>query len=295
MILDKDTLKEYLHKANKSYSFIHFDAILQDFNLSYKDIDSIIEAYLEMLEDIDDKQHYLLCSFGKDDFYFLIADYGNSFTFDEDKLYIYNPYKEKFELCYEDFAFRVPEWFTYTWGHMFGDSRGYIHELYFPDNIKVIDVSACQNVRDLFYVKLPNNLTTIESAAFYRCRELETVDTPYSLEVIKDDAFSSCLSLKSIEPGNNVRYLGRAVFENCESLTVKSDNLYVINYCRQRYIDYESENYADEDLEEKLIKKGNKWQVQSEKGRNMGTYNTKEEAKRRLKQVEYFKHIDKFK
>ena len=33
------------------------------------------------------------------------------------------------------------------------------------------------------------------------------------------------------------------------------------------------------------------YQVQSEKGRNMGTYKTKSEAARRLRQVEYFKHV----
>ena len=45
-------------------------------------------------------------------------------------------------------------------------------------------------------------------------------------------------------------------------------------------------------LQEKIVKKGNKWQVQSEKGRNMGTYDTKEEAEKRLKQIEYFKHMN---
>ena len=40
----------------------------------------------------------------------------------------------------------------------------------------------------------------------------------------------------------------------------------------------------------KIVKKDNKYQVQSEKGRNLGTYDTKEEAEKRLKQVEYFKH-----
>lgn len=41
----------------------------------------------------------------------------------------------------------------------------------------------------------------------------------------------------------------------------------------------------------KKLKQG--YQVQSEKGRNMGTYKTEEEAKKRLKQVEYFKHKNK--
>lgn len=32
------------------------------------------------------------------------------------------------------------------------------------------------------------------------------------------------------------------------------------------------------------------WRVMSEKGKNLGTYKTKEEAKKRLRQIEYFKH-----
>ncbi len=39
-----------------------------------------------------------------------------------------------------------------------------------------------------------------------------------------------------------------------------------------------------------LIKKHNgKFRVLSEKGKNMGTYDTKEEAKERLRQIEFFK------
>lgn len=51
-------------------------------------------------------------------------------------------------------------------------------------------------------------------------------------------------------------------------------------------------NAEEVELLEKIIKFGSKWQVQSEKGKNMGTYNTKKEAEDRLKQVEYFKHIN---
>ncbi len=32
------------------------------------------------------------------------------------------------------------------------------------------------------------------------------------------------------------------------------------------------------------------YRVLSEKGRNMGTYKAKEEAKKRLRQIEFFKH-----
>src|ERR1700733_3148615 len=43
-----------------------------------------------------------------------------------------------------------------------------------------------------------------------------------------------------------------------------------------------------------FIKKlpGGKWQVLSHKGKSLGTYNTKDEAVTRLRQVEYFKKHD---
>lgn len=40
----------------------------------------------------------------------------------------------------------------------------------------------------------------------------------------------------------------------------------------------------------KIVKEKSKWCVKAESGRNMGCYNTKEEAKERLQQIEYFKH-----
>ena len=43
-------------------------------------------------------------------------------------------------------------------------------------------------------------------------------------------------------------------------------------------------------IKSKIVKKDNKYQVQSEKGKNLGTYDSKEEAEKRLKQIEYFKH-----
>ena len=46
------------------------------------------------------------------------------------------------------------------------------------------------------------------------------------------------------------------------------------------------------ELEEKIVKKGDKYQVQSEKGRNLGTYDTKKEAEDRLDDVEMFKHMN---
>lgn len=50
--------------------------------------------------------------------------------------------------------------------------------------------------------------------------------------------------------------------------------------------------YVTGELQEKIVKKGSKWQVQSENGKNLGTYDTKKEAEKRLQQVHYFKHMN---
>ncbi|SRR5258708_3267155 len=59
------------------------------------------------------------------------------------------------------------------------------------------------------------------------------------------------------------------------------------------------ELYAEEFVNSCMIKVsyirhiGNKWKVFSEKGKVLGTYNTKAEATTRLKQIELFKHMNK--
>jgi hypothetical protein len=40
-----------------------------------------------------------------------------------------------------------------------------------------------------------------------------------------------------------------------------------------------------------IVKEGNRWVVRAESGRKMGSYKTKAEAEKRLKQVEMFKHM----
>jgi len=40
-----------------------------------------------------------------------------------------------------------------------------------------------------------------------------------------------------------------------------------------------------------IVKEGDKWVVRAESGRAMGSYATRAEAEKRLKQVEMFKHM----
>ena len=78
-------------------------------------------------------------------------------------------------------------------------------------------------------------------------------------------------------------------------------NLMPDKYNRDSKLDYLQEsfkrgmNLKQVSLNEKIVKKGSKYQVQSEKGKNLGTYDTKKEAEERLQQVHYFKHKDDIK
>lgn len=52
----------------------------------------------------------------------------------------------------------------------------------------------------------------------------------------------------------------------------------------------EIHSHSDKEVIPVIRKVKEGYRVVSESGRNMGTYATKEEAKKRLKQIEYFKH-----
>lgn len=87
--------------------------------------------------------------------------------------------------------------------------------------------------------------------------------------------------------------------------TMSQDNVDKMEEVAQKLIDkydcreVSNEEYLDiingkknESLKEKIVKKGDKYQVQSKKGRNLGTYDTKKEAEDRLDDVEMFKHMN---
>ena len=53
------------------------------------------------------------------------------------------------------------------------------------------------------------------------------------------------------------------------------------------------EIHSEKPLEERIVKVGSKFRLVSKKsGKNLGTYDTKEEAKKRERQVQYFKHVN---
>ena len=118
------------------------------------------------------------------------------------------------------------------------------------------------------------------------------------------------------EPYHNIRYRGE--YYNTESLAMYAKergydgvivkNVYETDYENKKGTDYivfnpnqiksatdNNGNFSKEsdNMYEKILHKNNKWVVTDHTGKkNLGTYDTKEEAEKRLKQVEYFKHIN---
>ena len=118
------------------------------------------------------------------------------------------------------------------------------------------------------------------------------------------------------EPYHKIKYKGE--YYNTESLAMYAKergydgvivkNVYETDYENKKGTDYivfnpnqiksatdNNGNFSREsdNMYEKILHKNNKWVVTDHTGKkNLGTYDTKEEAEKRLKQVEYFKHIN---
>lgn len=62
--------------------------------------------------------------------------------------------------------------------------------------------------------------------------------------------------------------------------------------CSDYKEDVESSKKENIETQSKVVKEDGKYQAQSEKGKSFGTYDTKEEAEERVKQMEMFKHMN---
>lgn len=118
------------------------------------------------------------------------------------------------------------------------------------------------------------------------------------------------------EPYHNVRYRGEYYSTGGLAMYAKErgyDGVIVKNVYETDYEDIKGTDYIvfnpnqiksatdnngnfsreSDNMYEKILHKNNKWVVTDHTGKkNLGTYDTKEEAEKRLKQVEYFKHIN---
>jgi len=195
-------------------------------------------------------------------------------------------------------SFRIPEGTKRIRMCAFSHCRN-LTSITIPDSVEDIDNSAFWSCVSLTEIKLPASLKIIGIDTFRNCKNWQgDVVVPDSCHAVMDGAFMKCASLKSVTIPKSVTNIGPNCFKDCNlEKLVLPDNKYKYNpWAKKIGISgmLKRKIFIAEDLNkplvEKIVKKGSQWQVQSEKGRNMGTYNTKKEAEERLRQVEYFKH-----
>ncbi|MBQ6627967.1 MAG: leucine-rich repeat domain-containing protein [Methanobrevibacter sp.] len=165
-----------------------------------------------------------------------------------------------------------------------------------PESVTDIHNSAFRGCHSLKNIKLPSKLRIVAPDLFRACKSLQEIIIPENCIAIMDSAFRGCSSLKEVVVPKSCTSIGPGAFYHCnlESITLPDKKYYYMENMKKIGIDNMKKKniHFSESLVEKIVKKGSQWQVQSEKGKNMGTYDTKEEAEKRLKQVEYFKHIN---
>jgi len=205
----------------------------------------------------------------------------------------------------------IPDYVTEIKARTFSNC-GELISVVLPDTIKVIPKECFFGCSKLRSVNL-NNIEVIEEDAFTACDSFEKITIPSNVRKI-DQGFRFCDGLKEVELSEGVSDLLRA-FDYCPHLevlklpsTIRTFTIDNRNSIRELIYNGSREEWSsirtnyngpitflkdstNENLDEKIVKKGSEYEVQSEKGRNMGRYKTKKEAEDRLNQIEMFKHM----
>lgn len=109
-----------------------------------------------------------------------------------------------------------------------------------PDSVTSICRSAFQFCTSLKSVIIGNSVTRIGWHAFEGCASLTSITIPDSVTTIGEYTFTNCKSLKSIIIPDSVTSIGKGAFAYCDSLIVYTNNDYVIDYCKENDIKYDT-------------------------------------------------------
>lgn len=110
-----------------------------------------------------------------------------------------------------------------------------------PSSVTSIGYAIFDFCNHLTNITIPSSVTSIGKSAFRSCSSLTSITIPDSVTSIESFAFSNCSSLKSIEIPSSITSIGNFVFYGCKELTVKTNNKYVIDYCKMYKIKYQEE------------------------------------------------------
>lgn len=163
--------------------------------------------------------------------------------------------KRAFSFCKSLTSITIPDSVTSIGNGAFSNCSS-LKSITIPDSVKEIGGGAFYNCKSLTSITIPNDVTEIKPGTFSYCDSLTSITVPDSVNSIGNYVFYFCENLASITIPNGVTSIGDDVFYRCVSLTVHTNNEYVIEYCEKNNIKYvrdvhESlkEEYVDEDKE----------------------------------------------
>lgn len=111
-----------------------------------------------------------------------------------------------------------------------------------PNSVTRIDNRAFAYCKSLESISIPEGVTIIQSGTFADCTSLIAVNIPNSMKTIGESAFDNCASLTSLIIPDSVNFIDDYAFIDCPNLTIKTNNKYVINYCKDNDIPVEPLN-----------------------------------------------------
>jgi ADP-ribose pyrophosphatase YjhB (NUDIX family) len=177
------------------------------------------------------------------------------------------------------------------------ESTIFVFEL--PENIEIL---PSDEIKDFEFVKFPftdSNGNTFESPNLNKQKNnsvhkrLNDAQTEASIAQSIDRISSHLGQLGEHDRGDRIKEME----QEAENVRLLIDDLKAAQYVNESKTieDEELIEYTAEDTERKnyISHEGGKWTVHAESGKEMGTYKTKEEALKRLREIEYFKHHKK--
>lgn len=103
-----------------------------------------------------------------------------------------------------------------------------VSEIYFPDSVVEIGVSAFERCRALTVLRFPKNLRIIRKNAFRRCGALRSIYFNDQLEEIESAVFEFCSALRAVKLPASLLRIDPSAFNNCillNKIEVDSRNL----------------------------------------------------------------------
>ncbi len=107
-----------------------------------------------------------------------------------------------------------------------------------PETVEIIESGAFAGCNELVNIKFPDSIKQLGTSVCEECTSLKSVIFPCWVSYIPDCMFLKCESLKEIQLHQNIIEIGMSAFQNCNSLTelilpssLQSIEDYAISYC----------------------------------------------------------------